>query len=145
MPLRSRYATREQYNLYFREYYKKNAERMRGYKKFYNAKWRKDNKDKHLGMAKKYRENHPEEIKCRHALQYAVKIGEVKRLPCQVCGSPKSQAHHDDYSKPLEVKWFCALHHREYHDHKEPMNEDQLPKIDRSKLVEYKLDIKGKK
>jgi len=27
----------------------------------------------------------------------------------------KSQAHHGDYTKPLEVVWLCMTHHRQYH------------------------------
>jgi hypothetical protein len=30
--------------------------------------------------------------------------------PCKVCGD-KAQAHHHDYSKPLEVEWLCQKHH----------------------------------
>lgn len=25
------------------------------------------------------------------------------------------QAHHDDYSKPLEVRWLCPSHHKLHH------------------------------
>lgn len=39
--------------------------------------------------------------------------GRLVRKPCEACGSEKSQAHHDDYSKPLDVRWFCFKHHRE--------------------------------
>lgn len=28
---------------------------------------------------------------------------------------PASKTHHDEYSKPLEVRWLCRLHHREHH------------------------------
>lgn len=45
----------------------------------------------------------------------ALRSGKLAKLPCSVCGNPKSQAHHDDYSKPLEVKWLCQTHHKELH------------------------------
>jgi hypothetical protein len=35
----------------------------------------------------------------------------MTRPPCRVCGNPKTDAHHDDYTKPLEVDWLCRLHH----------------------------------
>jgi len=28
-----------------------------------------------------------------------------------VCGEPKSQMHHPDYSKPLVIRWMCLEHH----------------------------------
>ncbi len=37
------------------------------------------------------------------------------KKPCEICGSLKSQAHHDDYAKPLEVRWFCYEHHTQHH------------------------------
>lgn len=45
----------------------------------------------------------------------ALRNGTLKREPCIQCGSPKSQAHHDDYSRPLDVTWLCLLHHKQRH------------------------------
>jgi DNA-binding XRE family transcriptional regulator len=60
----------------------------------------------------------PEAILARSAVARALRRGDFHRLPCEVCGSPKSHAHHEDYSKPLEVRWLCEEHHiaahREY-------------------------------
>lgn len=33
--------------------------------------------------------------------------------PCEVCGTTPAQRHHDDYSKPLEIRWLCPVHHKE--------------------------------
>ena len=53
----------------------------------------------------------PEKRKAHMAVQQAIRSGKLTRLPCEVCGSIKSQAHHTDYDKPLEVKWRCRKHH----------------------------------
>jgi hypothetical protein len=41
--------------------------------------------------------------------------GKISKTGCLICGHEKSEMHHDDYSKPLEIKWFCRFHHMEYH------------------------------
>lgn len=43
----------------------------------------------------------------------ALRQGELTRKPCEVCGNPKTHGHHEDYSKPLEVRWLCETHHGE--------------------------------
>ena len=30
--------------------------------------------------------------------------------PCEVCGA-EGQRHHDDYSKPDQIRWLCRTHH----------------------------------
>jgi len=41
--------------------------------------------------------------------------GRLPKQPCKVCGEVKTQAHHEDYSKPLEVVWLCAACHKKRH------------------------------
>lgn len=53
----------------------------------------------------------PQAEKARDTTKQAIKNGKLTRLPCRVCGNPKSEAHHEDYSKPLEVDWLCKKHH----------------------------------
>lgn len=38
----------------------------------------------------------------------------LKKEKC-FCGEKEVHAHHDDYSKPLEVMWLCRIHHKERH------------------------------
>lgn len=45
----------------------------------------------------------------------AVRLGTLSRLSCERCGHPRTHGHHSDYSKPLEVTWLCATHHRRVH------------------------------
>jgi hypothetical protein len=48
----------------------------------------------------------------------ALTNGTLVKQPCEVCGDVKTEAHHDDYSKPLDVRWLCFKHHRETHGQK---------------------------
>lgn len=58
------------------------------------------------------RERFPFKYKARMAVGNAIRDGRLIRQPCRVCGG-EAQAHHSDYSKPLEVDWLCFKHHRE--------------------------------
>ncbi len=69
----------------------------------------------HKEYAVKTRENSPEKVSARTAVGNALRSGLLKRSPCEKCGVEKVEAHHDDYSKPLEVRWLCVSHHREWH------------------------------
>jgi hypothetical protein len=51
----------------------------------------------------------------RIAVRSAVYKGRMQRLPCEVCGQKKSEAHHDDYSRRFDVRWLCREHHVLYH------------------------------
>ena len=70
------------------------AERMRGY-----------TRDPAL------REHHD----ARWQVQQAIICGRLVRQPCEVCGKATVDAHHDDYSRPLDVRWLCRRHHIEHH------------------------------
>ena len=67
-----------------------------------------------LEAQRRRRATHPDKNRARHAVGRAVRSGLLVRGPCEVCGTTANvQAHHDDYSKPLEVRWMCFKHHRE--------------------------------
>ena len=60
----------------------------------------------------------------QNLLEVAVAKGLVRRLThCEVCGFSGAfkdgrtaiQAHHDDYSKPLDVRWLCQRCHFLWH------------------------------
>lgn len=66
---------------------------------------------------KNYRSNQENKIKikCHNDFNRAILNGEIERQPCEKCGVPDAEGHHDDYSKPLDVRWLCDEHHREFH------------------------------
>lgn len=46
----------------------------------------------------------------------AIVAGTMRRQPCEVCGSTtRIHAHHDDYSRPMTVRWLCPSHHALWH------------------------------
>lgn len=66
-----------------------------------------------------YRAANPEKYAARRAVQKALARGELVRQPCEVCGG-KAEAHHSDYSRPLDVRWFCRKHHYEVFHREHP-------------------------
>lgn len=60
---------------------------------------------------------HPLQHKAREAVQSAKRNGTLVVAPCKNCGTnEKVQAHHKDYSKPLDIQWLCAPCHRMEHN-----------------------------
>lgn len=71
---------------------------------------------------RKWRQSHPltesQRVKdiARSRVSVALSRGHLTRQPCEVCGSTdRLEAHHDDYDRPLDVRWFCRLHHLAHH------------------------------
>jgi hypothetical protein len=62
-------------------------------------------------LAKKY----PDRTKARQAVSNAVYRKELVKSPCVFCANVKSEAHHPDYSRPLDVVWMCRRCHRILH------------------------------
>jgi transposase-like protein len=57
----------------------------------------------------------PEKFKARQAVRNAIKAGVLVKMPCEACGHEPTEAHHSDYSRPLEVTWLCTKCHRAAH------------------------------
>lgn len=70
---------------------------------------------------RQYSSNHrakfsPERRRANITVGCAIASGKLTRLPCETCGSRRYvEAHHDDYAKPLAVRWLCKSHHRQHH------------------------------
>jgi hypothetical protein len=54
----------------------------------------------------------------RVAVWNAIRLGKLAKGPCEQadssCSGP-AQAHHDDYTQPLVVRWLCRSHHARTH------------------------------
>jgi hypothetical protein len=64
----------------------------------------------------------------RIAVQSAIRKGQVIRQPCEECGEKKTEAHHDDYDKPLDVRWLCFVCHRKWHKERWHKDRGKEPK-----------------
>ena len=74
-----------------------------------------------LQRAATYRyESNPEnkaKISARKKVLWAKRGGKLPyQAPCEVCGEMTTTTHHDDYEKPLAVRFLCDKHHAEAHD-----------------------------
>ena len=65
----------------------------------------------------KWREKNPVKRWAHKALESALRRGLLERKPCEVegCGDENTDAHHDDYSRPMAVRWLCRRHHKAEH------------------------------
>lgn len=93
------------------DYAKRNRDKKRASNNAYSAR----NSDKRAAKTKAYRERYPEKRAAHQAVQTALRNGNLTRHPCSVCSAVEAHAHHDDYSKPLDVIWLCHAHHMERH------------------------------
>lgn len=57
----------------------------------------------------------PERRAASNAASNAIRDGKLTKQACFVCGAPDVEAHHPDYSRPLDVVWLCEKHHKEIH------------------------------
>lgn len=67
------------------------------------------------GNAAAWKAANPEKVAAHNAVNHAIESGRLVRQPCEVCGAEPGHGHHDDYSKPLDVRWLCARCHAATH------------------------------
>jgi|688.fasta_scaffold388075_2 hypothetical protein len=113
----------------------KKDEKERFYKKLKDPKWREKELERHRIKAARFRKEGRLASKnasvkgkkkwakankhkrfAQSCVAKAINSGIIRREPCEICGSKQQiHAHHDDYSKPLDVIWLCPKHHGERH------------------------------
>lgn len=77
--------------------------------------WRRDHPGYNTAASNKWHLAHREQYLANKQLQYAVVSGAIVRGPCEACGTHPAEGHHDDYARPLAVRWLCKRHHAELH------------------------------
>jgi len=71
--------------------------------------------EKKISRQEKWGQSNPEKRWAHMALRSAVRRGLVVQTACENCGAEKSEAHHPDYSRPMQVKWLCRPCHKAEH------------------------------
>jgi len=81
-----------------------------------NPSWKGGISKNLTAYKEKYNTRHPEATRAHKKVYDALQSGKLVKGLCANCGSSASvHAHHDDYSKPLEVTWLCSKCHRILH------------------------------
>lgn len=79
-------------------------------------KWYHTNPIKGRENNYKSNRNNAIKVKARQAVKSAILSGKlIKPKRCSLCPATVIQAHHHDYSKPLEVEWLCIICHTKKH------------------------------
>ena len=67
---------------------------------------------RHRKAVRRHVDKYPGRRKARTAVGNALRDGRLVKGPCEGCGEAEGvQAHHDDYSRPLDVRWLCRSCH----------------------------------
>jgi len=91
-----------------RKHREQNIERIREYDR---ARGNRQSRAYH----EDYRKRFPAKYRASTLVGNSIRDGRLVRENCEVCGAVKTHAHHDDYAKPLDVRWLCPVHHRQWH------------------------------
>lgn len=74
-------------------------------------------RERNTKATRAHRKRYPLRELARKATLLAIKKGILIPGLCEVCGEQKTESHHDDYWKILDVRWFCQQHHLDFHHH----------------------------
>jgi hypothetical protein len=85
-----------------------NLDRIRAYDR---ARGNRQDSD----YVKEYRLLYPNKYKAHTLVGNAIRGKKLFKKPCEVCGEEKTVGHHDDYLEPLNVRWMCQAHHKQWH------------------------------
>lgn len=77
-----------------------------------HAKYMRKTRPKHRDLPKQARRR----ANARAYANVYLRRGKIEKKPCKICGTEERvEMHHCDYSKPLEIEWFCRPCHLEIH------------------------------
>lgn len=81
------------------------------------AAYAAENPERVAAIKARWSARNPEKCRANSAVTNAVRDGRLdKPKACEGCGAEKRlHGHHEDYAKPLEVRWLCAQCHKDRH------------------------------
>lgn len=84
------------------------------------TQWRYNQTPQRKEAYKRYRQEYPEKEKAHRIVNHAIRDGKLESsIFCEFCGLPaKTEGHHADYAKPLEIDWLCRKCHIKIHRRK---------------------------
>lgn len=93
-----------------------------------SAAWRKSHPDEMRQHEKQFKLRRPNQEKARSRVKHMLRRGFWTRQPCEVCGKPQAEAHHDSYAQPHweTVRWLCKAHHEKWHQRLDPVKNGLL-------------------
>lgn len=94
--------------------------RLDHYRRYDSIRSQRPERKLHLReTVKLVKQKYPEKTKARNAAGNAIRDGRIIRPNrCSSCSVEcRPEAHHEDYSKPLEVVWLCSGCHGRAHSH----------------------------
>lgn len=95
----------------------------------------KEERRRREGLVKKYEKSKYSKPRANSILSNAIRDGKIIKMPCEICGNKKSQGHHEDYSKPLDVVWLCVRHHQDRHIHLRNCETLQISPLDIQEFI----------
>ena len=87
------------------------------YRKYDRERAKKDSRIANaISITREWRAQDKRRLAAHSAVARAIKKGDLVKKPCDSCGSTLSLAHHDNYEKPLDVRWMCQSCHKKLHE-----------------------------
>ena len=110
---------------YYKEYDKKRAMLPHRVKAREDYQKTKNGKIAIKKAHESYKKKFPMKYASHVIFNNAIRDGKIKKeFLCSECGSDNQiQGHHDDYTKPLNVRWLCVKCHTQWHKNNKPIFE----------------------